>query len=64
MLSSLGLQPGLAGWWLAVGQGLWEGLRPRAGAIHWHRLGADRRIIRAGSYRESSVLQAKSHIFG
>lgn len=51
MLSYLGIQPGLTGWLLAAGQGRWEGLRSRARGIHWHRLVAGRKIIRAGLHR-------------
>lgn len=64
MLSSLGIQPGLTGCLLAAGQGRWKGLRPIAGAIHWHRLGAGRQTMRTDLHREGSVQQAKSGILG
>lgn len=64
MLSYLGIQPVLTDWLLAAGQGRWERLRHRVGAIHWHRLGAGRGIIAADLYRGGSVLQAKFNVLG
>lgn len=59
----LAWDPAKAAWLVvAAGQGRWEGLEPRAGAIHWHRLGAGRGILRAGLHREGSAQQAKSAV--
>lgn len=59
----LAWDPAKADWLVvAAGQGRWEELEPRAAAIHWHRPGAGRGILRTGQHREGSAQQAKSAV--